>query len=78
MIELGAGFDFELSAQENVYLGGAVLGYSKKFINTKIHEIFDFSELWDFKDVPIKYFSSGMVARLAFSVSTSSSRCTDC
>ncbi|NLU51726.1 MAG: ABC transporter ATP-binding protein [Clostridiaceae bacterium] len=70
MIELGTGFDFELSALENVYLGGAVLGYSKKFIDSKVKEIFDFSELWDFKDVPIKYFSSGMVARLAFSVST--------
>ena len=70
MIELGTGFDFELSALENVYLGGAVLGYSKKFITSKVKEIFDFSELWEFKDVPIKYFSSGMVARLAFSVST--------
>ena len=70
MIELGTGFDFDLSAIENIYLSGAVLGYSKKFIDSKIDEIFDFSELWDFKDVPVKYFSSGMVARLAFSVST--------
>lgn len=70
MIELGTGFDFELSALENIYLSGAVLGYSKKFINEKVVEIFDFSELWEFKDVPVKYFSSGMVARLAFAVST--------
>lgn len=70
MIELGTGFDFELSALENIYLSGAVLGYPKKLIEERIPDIFDFSELWDFKDVPIKYFSSGMVARLAFSVST--------
>lgn len=70
MIELGTGFDFELSAIENIYLSGAVLGYSKKFIDNKVNDIFDFAEIWDFKDVPVKYFSSGMVARLAFSVST--------
>jgi ABC-type polysaccharide/polyol phosphate transport system ATPase subunit len=70
MIELGTGFDFELSALENIYLSGAVLGYTKSFITSKVAEIFDFAELWDFKDVPVKYFSSGMVARLAFSVST--------
>ncbi len=70
MIELGTGFDFELSALENIYLSGAILGYNKDFISSKVVEIFDFAELWDFKDVPIKYFSSGMVARLAFSVST--------
>ncbi len=70
MIELGTGFDFELSALENIYLSGAVLGYNKKFIDSKVCDIFDFSELWEFKDVPVKYFSSGMVARLAFAVST--------
>ncbi|WP_105177328.1 ABC transporter ATP-binding protein [Clostridium cagae] len=70
MIELGTGFDFELSALENIYLSGAVLGYSKNFIISKVVEIFDFAELWDFKDVPVKYFSSGMVARLAFAIST--------
>lgn len=70
MIELGTGFDYELSAEENVYLSGAVLGYSKKLLDEKINEVFDFSELWDFRNVPVKYFSSGMVARLAFSVST--------
>lgn len=70
MIELGTGFDIDLSALENIYLSGAVLGYNKKFIQERVSEIFDFSELWEFKDVPIKYFSSGMVARLAFAVST--------
>lgn len=70
MIELGAGFDFELSALENIYLNGAILGHNKKFIDSKVCDIFNFSELWDFKDVPIKYFSSGMIARLAFSIST--------
>jgi len=70
MIELGTGFDYELSAQENIYLSGAILGYSKKFIDSKVASILDFSELWDFKDVPVKFFSSGMVARLAFSVAT--------
>jgi len=70
MIELGTGFDYELSAQENVYLSGAVLGYSKQLLDQKIDEIFDFSELGTFREVPVKYFSSGMVARLAFAVST--------
>ena len=70
MIELGTGFDFELSALENIYLSGSILGYKKVFIESKIIEIFDFSELWDFKDIPVKYFSSGMVARLAFAIST--------
>ena len=70
MIELGTGFDFELSPIENIYLSGSILGYDKKFLDEKIPEILSFSELWDFKDNPVKYFSSGMVARLAFSVST--------
>ncbi len=70
MIELGAGFDSELTARENIYLNGAVLGYSRKFIDEKFQEIVDFSELHDFIDVPVKNFSSGMVARLAFSIST--------
>lgn len=70
MIELGTGFDFELSAQENIYLSGAVLGYSKQLLDSKTEEIFDFSELWEFRNVPVKYFSSGMVARLAFAIST--------
>jgi len=70
MIELGTGFDFELSALENIYLSGSILGYDKEFIDSKVIDIFNFSELWDFKNVPVKYFSSGMVARLAFSIST--------
>ncbi len=70
MIELGAGFDGELTARENIYLNGAILGYSSSFIDEKFDEIVDFSELKDFLDVPIKNFSSGMVAKLAFSIST--------
>lgn len=70
MIELGTGFDYELSPLENIYLSGSILGYNKKFLDTKVADIFDFAELWDFKDTPVKYFSSGMVARLAFSIST--------
>lgn len=70
MIELGAGFDYELTARENIYLNGAVLGYSKKFINEKFEEIVEFSELRDFLDAPVRNFSSGMVAKLAFSIAT--------
>lgn len=70
MIELGAGFDFELTARENIYLNGAILGYSEKFLNEKFKEIVEFSEIIDFLDVPIKNFSSGMIAKLAFSIST--------
>lgn len=70
MIELGAGFDMDLTARENIYLNGAVLGYSKQFINNKFDEIVEFSELREFLDVPVRNFSSGMVARLAFSVAT--------
>jgi len=70
MIELGAGFDMELTARENIYLNGAVLGYSKKFLDEKFDEIVEFSELKEFLDVPVRNFSSGMVARLAFSIAT--------
>ena len=70
MIELGAGFDMDLTARENIFLNGAVLGYSKKFIEQKFNEIVEFSELQDFLDVPVRNFSSGMVARLAFSIAT--------
>ena len=70
MIELGAGFDLELTARENIYLNGSILGYSKKFIEEKFDEIVDFSELKDFLDVPVKNFSSGMIAKLAFSIAT--------
>lgn len=70
MIELGAGFDMDLTARENIFLNGAVLGYSKDFIEQKFDEIVEFSELKDFLDVPVRNFSSGMVARLAFSIAT--------
>ena len=70
MIELGAGFDMDLTARENIYLNGAVMGYSKAFIESKFDEIVEFSELQDFLDVPVRNFSSGMIARLAFSVAT--------
>lgn len=70
MIELGAGFDLDLNARENIYLNGAVMGYSKEFLEGKFQEIVDFSELHDFLEVPVKNFSSGMIARLAFSVAT--------
>ena len=70
MIELGAGFDMDLTARENIFLNGAVLGYSREFINQKFNEIVEFSELQDFLDVPVRNFSSGMVARLAFSIAT--------
>ena len=70
MIELGAGFDLDLNARENIYLNGAVMGYSKDFLDSKFQEIVDFSELHDFLEVPVRNFSSGMVARLAFSVAT--------
>ena len=70
MIELGAGFDMQLTARENIYLNGAIMGYSKEMIDAKFQEIVDFSELHDFLDVPVQNFSSGMVARLAFSIAT--------
>lgn len=70
MIELGAGFDPQLTARENIYLNGAVMGYSKELIESKFDEIVEFSELQDFLDVPVQNFSSGMVARLAFSIAT--------
>lgn len=70
MIELGAGFDMELTARENIYLNGAILGYSKQFIDEKFEEVVEFSELRDFLDAPVKNFSSGMIAKLAFSIAT--------
>lgn len=70
MIELGAGFDPELTARENIYLNGAILGYSKAFIDEKFDNIVDFSELREFLDAPVKNFSSGMTAKLAFSIAT--------
>lgn len=70
LIELGAGFDGNLTARENIFLNGAVLGYSKAFIEEKFQSIVDFAELWDFLDMPIKNYSSGMVARIAFAIAT--------
>lgn len=70
LIELGAGFDFDMTARENIYLNGSVLGYSKTEMDKKIDDIIEFSELKDFMDVAIKNFSSGMIARLGFSIAT--------
>lgn len=70
MLELGSGFDFDLTGRENVFLNGAILGYSKKFLLQKFDEILEFSELGRFIDVPIRNYSSGMLARLAFSIAT--------
>lgn len=70
LIELGAGFDHELTARENVYLNGALLGYSKKFIDEQFDSIVDFAEVGDFIDMPLKNYSSGMVARIAFAIAT--------
>ncbi|VYU09717.1 Teichoic acids export ATP-binding protein TagH [Eubacterium limosum] len=71
LIELGAGFDFDLTARENVMLNGLVLGYTKEHMIEKMDEIIEFSELQDFMDVAVKNFSSGMVARLGFAIATS-------
>lgn len=70
LIELGAGFDFDLTAKENVYLNGALLGYSRKMMDGYYNDIVEFSELSEFMNVPVKNFSSGMVSRLAFAIAT--------
>lgn len=70
LIELGAGFDMDLTARENIYLNGSVLGYSKEYIEEKFDEIVDFTELHQFIDVPMKNYSSGMVARVGFAIAT--------
>ena len=70
LIELGAGFDFELTARENIFLNGAVLGHSRASMKDVFDEIVEFSELGEFIDVPIKNFSSGMLSRLGFSIAT--------
>ncbi len=70
MLELGAGFDMNYSGRENVFLYGATMGYSRKFIQQKYDEIVAFSELQDFMDVPVKNYSSGMRARLGFSIAS--------
>lgn len=70
LIELGAGFDMNMTARENIFLNGTVLGHSRKFMQQNFDQIVDFAELWDFLDVPIKNFSSGMQARLGFAIAT--------
>lgn len=70
LIELGAGFDMELTAKENIYLNGAILGYDRAFMDKHFDEIVDFSELREFINVPLKNFSSGMTARLGFAIAT--------
>lgn len=70
LIELGAGFDGDLTAKENIFLNGAILGYSKKFMKEHFDEIVDFAELQKFINMPIKNYSSGMRARLGFAVAT--------
>lgn len=70
LIELGAGFDMDLSARENIYLNGALLGYSKQFIDEHFQEIVEFAEVEKFLDMPLKNYSSGMVARIAFAIAT--------
>lgn len=70
LIELGAGFDMELTARENVYLNGALLGYSKSFIDEHFADIIEFAEIEKFLDMPLKNYSSGMVARIAFAIAT--------
>ena len=70
LIELGAGFDMDLTARENIYLNGAVLGHDRAFMDEHFDSIVDFAELWEFIDVPVKNFSSGMVARLGFAIAT--------
>ncbi len=70
MLELGSGFDMDLSGKENIFLNGAILGYSKEFLESKYDEILEFSELGDFIYSPIRNYSSGMLMRLAFSIAT--------
>lgn len=70
MLELGSGFDMDLTGRENIFLNGAILGYSKDFLEAKYDEILDFSELGNFINTPIRNYSSGMLMRLAFSVAT--------
>lgn len=70
LLELGAGFDPQYTGKENIYLYGAMLGYTKKFIDSKYDEIVEFSELKKFMDVPVKNYSSGMKSRLGFAIAT--------
>ena len=70
LIELGAGFDYDLTARENIFLNGAILGYAREDMERYYDDIVEFSELKDFMNVPVKNFSSGMVSRLAFAIAT--------
>jgi len=70
MLELGSGFDMDLSGRENIFLNGAILGYEKQFLKERYQDILDFSELHEFIDMPIRNYSSGMLMRLAFSIAT--------
>ena len=70
LIELGAGFDSELTGRENIYLNGAILGYSEAFIDEHYDEIIEFAEIGEFIDMPLKNYSSGMVSRIAFAIAT--------
>jgi ABC-type polysaccharide/polyol phosphate transport system ATPase subunit len=70
LLEFGAGFHSELTGRENLYLNGALLGFTRKQMNEKLERIVDFAELWDFIDAPLRTYSSGMVARLGFSIAT--------
>ena len=70
LIELGAGLDMNLTARENIYLDGMLLGHSRKFMEDHFNEIVDFAELWDFLDMPVKNYSSGMQARIGFAIAT--------
>lgn len=70
LIELGAGFDLDLTARENIFLNGALLGHKRSEMRKNFDKIVDFAELWDFIDAPLRSFSSGMVARLGFAIAT--------
>lgn len=70
LIELGAGFDGELTGRENIYMNGALLGYTQEFLDEKFKSIVDFAEMWEFLDMPLKNYSSGMTARIAFAIAT--------
>ena len=70
MLELGSGFDMDLTGKENIYLNGAILGYDEEYLKQKYDEIVNFSELGDFINIPIRNYSSGMLMRLAFSIAT--------
>ena len=70
MLELGSGFDYDLTGHENIFLNGAILGYSESFLKSKYDEIVAFSELGDFINIPVRNYSSGMIMRLAFSIAS--------